>query len=76
MKSKKNKKLIQILVYKKDDSTRCYEVLSDREANVEAFMKDGYKVTNLTHSESGAGNPPYSHWSGRYTFILEKYINV
>lgn len=74
MKSRKNKRLIQILVYKKDDSTRCYEVLSDREVNVEAFMKAGYKVTNLTHSESGAGTSGYSHWSGRYTFILEKEI--
>lgn len=74
MKSKKNKKLIQILVYKKDAEDRCYEVLSNREVNVEAFMEAGYKVTNLSHSESAAATSSYSHWSGRYTFILEKYI--
>lgn len=74
MKSKKNKKLIQILIYKKDTDDRCYDVLTGREVNVSAFMEAGYKVTNLSHSESAAATSSYSHWSGRYTFILEKYI--
>ena len=75
MKSKKNKKIIQILLYKKDNEDRCYDVLSGREVNVDAFMEAGYKVTNFTHSESGEGTSEYSR-SGRYTFILEKYINI
>lgn len=74
MKSKKNKKLIQILIYKKDTDDRCYDVLTEREVNVSAFMEAGYKVTNFSHSESAAATSTHSQWSGRYTFILEKYI--